>query len=272
MKTLINPPSKYSKFNFKELYEYRDLLKLLTKKNIVIKYKQTIAGFTWALINPVFQMIIFTFVFNKVAKISTNEIPYPIFSFSALVPWVFFSSSLNSATTSLIGQTNLLTKVYFPRIVIPISSILSHLIDYLISFSILIFMMFYYSYYPSFKVIIILPYLTFLIIILSIGIGSSLSAISVQYRDVKYGIGLITSILLYATPVAYPLSAVPDKYKFTYGLNPMVGIIDTFRNALVNPQMISYELLFISSVICFFALFIGVYIFAQFEGRFADVV
>ena len=272
MKTTISPPEKYSIINLKELYQYRDLLILLTKKNIVVKYKQTIAGFSWAIINPVFQMIIFTFVFSRVAQVSTDNIPYPIFSFSALVPWVFFSSSLNATTASLVGQTNLLTKVYFPRLVIPISTVLSHLVDYLISFSILILMMFYYEYTPSLKAIIIIPYLTCLIVALSIGIGSALSAISVQYRDVKHGIGLVINIWLYATPIAYPLSAVPNEYKFIYGLNPMVGIIDTFRNVIIISSPISYTLLLISSGLCIFALFTGIYIFSQFEGRFADVV
>ena len=272
MKLIIKPPRGFVKINLKEIVEYKDLLIFLIKRNIKVRYAQTIAGLSWAIINPIFQMIIFTFVFDKIAKIDTNGVPYPIFSYSALVPWVLFSSSLNQSTNSLTSQKNLITKVYFPRLIIPLSTVLSNYIDYLIAFVILLIMMQFYSISISLYSLISTFVLSFLIILFSFGLGSFLTSLSVQYRDIKHGIGLIISIWVYATPVAYPLSSIPENFRMIYSLNPMVGIINSYRNILLGTDPIYFDSLLISFLIILLILFFGIYIFNKFSGKFADVV
>tara|TARA_Y100001958_G_C21248089_1_gene580312 strand:- start:4424 stop:5239 length:816 start_codon:yes stop_codon:yes gene_type:complete len=271
LKVKIIPHRGNVKINFRELYDFRDLLFLLIKRNITVKYVQTIAGLLWAVINPLFQMIIFTFVFKGIAKINTGEIPYAIFSFSGIVPWTLFSNSLSQSTSSLESHKALITKVYFPRLIIPFSSVLSNLFDFFIAFLILFFMLIYFSLPIYLNLFFYIPFLTLFIVILSSGLGCLLTSLSAQYRDVKHGVGLLINIWMYMTPIAYPIESIPEKYLSYYSINPMVGFISTFRSVIFGNQ-VNIDLLAYSSISTIFLFIFGIYIFNKNSKSFADVI
>jgi lipopolysaccharide transport system permease protein len=222
----------------RELWEYRELLYFLTWRDIKVRYKQTVLGAAWAVIQPLFMMLVFSLFFGKLAGLPSDGIPYPVFAFCGLLPWQLFANSLTQASNSLVGSQNLITKVYFPRLVVPISAVLGGLVDFAIAFVLLLGMMFYYGIVPGWQ-IVVLPGLVLLVVLASLGVGLWLSALNVQYRDVRYTISFLVQFWLFATPVAYPSSIVPEKWRVLYALNPMVGVVDGFRWALLGSDTLS---------------------------------
>ena len=237
-------------------------------------YKQTILGFLWAIINPIFQMVIFSIIFGKLAEISSDGIPYPVFSFAAILPFNYFSQSLSGASNSLIGSTSVFTKVYFPRILIPLTPVFSKLADFFIAFLVLIGMMIYFQIVPTFN-LVFLPLLILLMILSSVGIGMWLSSLAIQYRDVKFAIGFITTLLMYAAPVVFPASLILDKfgydYYLLYGLYPMVGVIEGFRSSLLGFRPMPWDLIGMGSISSIIFFITGALYFKKTERIFADV-
>ncbi len=268
--TIIRPSGKWSLINLKELREYKDLFYFLVLRDIKILYKQTILGFTWAIIRPVFSMIVFSVVFGKLARVSSDGVPYPIFNYTALVPWTYFSASLTGSIQSLISNVNILTKVYFPRVFVPLTPITAKLLDFAISFSVLLIMMAWYNIWPNAN-IIFLPALIFLMFITASGISLWLSALAVQYRDVRHATQFIVQLLLYAAPVVWPASLIPAKYRLLYGLYPMAGVIEGFRSSLLGTRPMPWDLLLSGTLSAFLIFFTGLSYFRKKERIFADV-
>jgi lipopolysaccharide transport system permease protein len=271
---VIKPDSGWKLIDWKVLYRYRDLLYFMVLRDITVLYKQTILGFAWAILNPVFSMVVFSIVFGKLASVPSDGIPYPIFSFTALLPWTYFSSSLTGATNSLVGSSNIFTKVYFPRIIIPLTPVLSKLADFFIAFIILILMLFYYQIMPNSN-LIFLPLLIVLMVLTSAGIGMWLSALAIQYRDVKFAITLLVQLLLYAAPVVFAASLVKEKLGETayllYGLYPMTGVIEGFRSAIIGANPMPWDLIGMGSIVAILLFITGALYFRKMERVFADV-
>lgn len=272
--TTIKKSNKKFSFDFKEFIRYKDLLYFMVLRDVTVMYKQSILGFAWAIINPVFSMLVFTIVFGRLAGVPSEGIPYPIFSYAALIPWTYFSNTINTSGTSLINNTSIFTKVYFPRIIIPLTPILSKLIDFGISFLILIILMFYYGYYPTLKILLI-PVFMIIMLMTSIGLGSWLSALAIQYRDVKFGITFAVPLLMYAAPVVFPASLIAQKIGhkayLLYGLYPMTGVIEGFRSAVIPTKEVPWDLVGMSALGAIILFSLGIFIFKRFESRFADV-
>jgi len=256
--------------NLQELWQYRDLFWFLVKRDIKTRYAQSIMGVGWAIIQPVFSMIIFTIVFGNIAKINSEGIPYAIFSYTALVPWTYFSSSLTDSSRSLISSKNLITKVYFPRLVIPIAPVLAKLIDFGISFLILIGMMVWFGIMPSIWAAFI-PILVLIMMLAAAGVGMWLTALSIQYRDIQYGSSFFIQLLMYLSPVIYPASNVPDKFQLVYAMNPMVGVIEGFRAVLLGTHSMPWFYIGIGSASAVVLFISGALYFRRMERYFADV-
>jgi lipopolysaccharide transport system permease protein len=276
---VIEAKSKWKLFDFKELRAYKDLLYFFVLRDITVVYKQTVLGFAWAILNPLFTMVVFSVVFGKLAAVDTNGIPYPIFSFAALVPWTYFSQSLTFSTNSLITQANLLTKVYFPRMFIPLTPVFAKLIDFAIAFGILIIMMFAYGYAPTLNVLW-LPYLIVVMMLTAAGIGLWLSSLAIQYRDIKFAISFMVQLLMYAAPVIYSIAKLNEKLdgiaygaiiKVIYGCYPMVGVIEGFRVALIGGAPMPYDYIVTGSISAVVLFLSGLYYFRRMERTFADV-
>jgi lipopolysaccharide transport system permease protein len=268
--TIIEPSKGWQLVNVRELLRYKDLFYFLVWKEIKVLYKQTVLGLTWAIIRPLFTMVIFSVVFGRLAKMPSDGVPYPIFAFVALVPWTYFSTAMTSSSNSLVGNTNLLTKVYFPRLIIPMTPVLSGLVDFGIAFVLLGGMMAWFRIVPTWN-IIFLPLLMFLMICSASGIGMWLSALAIQYRDIKYAVPFLSQILLYAAPVVWPVSLVPDKYRLIYGLYPMAGIIEGFRSALLGTNPMPWDLIAMGTLSTAVLLLSGAFYFRKMEKIFADV-
>ena len=266
--------NKWQILDLKELVYYKDLFYFFILRDITVLYKQTILGFLWAIINPVFQMVIFSVIFGKLAQISSDGIPYPVFSFAAILPFNYFSQSLSGASNSLIGSTSVFTKVYFPRILIPLTPVFSKLADFFIAFLVLIGMMIYFQIIPTYN-LVFLPVLILLMILSSVGIGMWLSSLAIQYRDVKFAIGFITTLLMYAAPVVFPASLILDKfgydYYLLYGLYPMVGVIEGFRSSLLGFRPMPWDLIGMGSISSVIFFITGALYFKKTERIFADV-
>lgn len=269
--TIIKPQRGWISIDFRELWKYRELLGFLIWRDIAVRYKQTLMGALWAIIQPLFTMIVLSIVFGKIAKVPTDGLPYPIFSYSALVVWSYFGGALRRSTESLIMNTNLVTKVYFPRLIMPISSTLSGLVDFVISFTVLIVMFCYYGVSIPLT-ILYLPFFLFLACALAFGMGTWLCAMNVKYRDVRYAVPFLIQIWMFASPVAYSSSSIPEKWKFIYGLNPMAGVVQGFRWALLGQGKPSGSMLAASIIIVTVVLVSGVYYFRRMENGFADVI
>lgn len=267
---IIEPNKGWQLINFKELREYKDLFFFLVWRDIKVLYKQTVLGFLWAIIRPVFSMIIFSIVFGGLAKVPSDGVPYPIFSYAALLPWTYFSTSLNNSTQSLISNVALLTKVYFPRLIIPITPILAGLVDFIIAFSILGLMMIWYSIAPTLN-IIFLPLLILLMILTASGIGMWLSVLAIQYRDIKHAIQFIVQLLMYLAPVVWPVSLIPRKYRLLYGIYPMAGVIEGFRSSLIGTTPLPWDLIGIGALSSILIALSGIFYFRRMEKIFADV-
>jgi len=269
--TVIRPPKGWIPVNLRELWAYRELLYFFTWRDLKVRYKQTLFGFAWAIIQPVFMMIVFSLFFGALAKIPSEGIPYPLFSYAAVLPWTLFSEGLSRSSNSLVQDANLLQKVYFPRLLMPLSGVLSPVVDFAIAFVVLIALMLYFGYYPSVMMLLILPFLL-LELMLATGIGMWLSAINVEYRDVRYAIPFLIQLGLFASPVVYPVTFVPERFQVVYGLlNPMAGIIEGFRWAILGTKPPSY-LIIASIAIIVVILVSGAFYFRRREKAFADVV
>lgn len=267
--TVIEPRSGWQVINWKELKQYRDLFFFLVWRDIKIVYKQTVLGFLWALIQPFFSMVLFTLIFGRLADVPSDNIPYPIFSYSALIAWIYFANSLTGSSHSLTANANLFTKVYFPRLIIPLTSVLAKMVDFAISFLILFFLMIYYGIYPGIN-ILVLPLLIILLSMTAAGAGMWLTSLSIQYRDVKFIMSFFIQLLMYAAPVVWPVSLIPQKYRLIYGLYPMGGIIDGFRSALLNKPF-SWDLILMGAITSTVLFVTGALYFRRMERIFADV-
>ncbi len=267
---LVIEPGKTEKNYWMDLWRYRELFYILSWRDIKVRYKQTVIGAAWSIIRPVLTMIIFTIVFGKVAKLpSEGSAPYTLMVFSAMLPWQFFANSLSEASNSLIANTNLVTKVYFPRMIIPASSVITSFVDFAISFGILIILMIGYQYAPSWK-IVYLPLFLLLAFITSFGISLYLTAVNVKYRDFRYIIPFIVQFGLYISPVGFSSSIVPAEWKILYSLNPMVGVIDGFRWCILGENNFYIPGLLLSVSVSLFFLIFGIFYFRKTERSFAD--
>ena len=267
---LIEPASGWQLIDWKELREYRDLFYFLVWRDIKVLYKQTVLGFTWAVIRPLLSMVVFSIVFGRLAQVPSDGVPYPIFTFVALVPWTYFATSMTDSTQSLVSNRNMLTKVYFPRLVIPMTPVLAKLFDFGIACVVLVLMMLGYSIYPTWQVVF-LPLLVALMILTAAGVGMWLSALAVQYRDVELASPFISQLLMYAAPVVWPASLVPDQLRPIYGLYPMAGVIEGFRSALLGTNPMPWDLILPGTVSAFLIATFGALYFRRLEQSFADV-
>ena len=255
-----------------DLWRYRELFYILAWRDIVVRYKQTIIGVLWAVLRPLLTMVIFVFVFGKIAKLPSEGVPYPIFVFAAMLPWMFFSTAFSDASNSLIGNANLISKVYFPRIIIPAASVIVAGVDFLISFVILIGMMIWYQYIPDWH-ILTLPFFLLIGFFTALGAGLYIAALNVKYRDFRFVIPFIVQLGLYISPVGFSTTIVPEKYQLLYYLNPMVAVIDGFRWAISGGKT-AFNLteLSVSIIVVFVLCIVGILYFRKTEKTFADVI
>ena len=271
---IIKAQSGWSGFNLKEFWQYRDLLYFMVLRDITVIYKQSVLGFAWALINPVFSMLVFTIVFGTLAGVPSDGIPYPIFSYAALIPWTYFSNALNASGSSLVTNSSIFTKVYFPRLIIPLTPVLSKLADFGISFLILIVMMIYYQFMPGWE-LLYLPLLIGIMMMTTFGLGMWTAALAIQYRDVKFALTFVIPLLMYAAPVVFPASLIEEKFGYQayllYGLYPMSGVIEGFRAAIVPGKTMPWDLIGMGALSSTVLLLIGGTVFRKMENKFADV-
>lgn len=268
----IQPSKGWVSLKLNELWEYRELLFFLTWRDIKVRYKQTVLGAAWAIIQPFMTMVVFSLFFGGLAQIPSDGVPYPIWSYTALVPWTFLSTGLAASSNSLVGSANLIKKVYFPRLTIPISTVLSGVIDFVIAFAVLLLMMLFFGIVPTGN-IIFLPFLVLLAFITSLGVGLWLSAMNVQFRDVRYTIPFMTQFWMFATPIAYPSSLIENEtLRAIYGINPMTGVVEGFRWALLGTDSAPGPVIIVSSLAALFLLVSGLFYFRRMEKSFADVV
>lgn len=268
-KTIIQPSKGWQFIDFSELWRYKDLLYFLTVRGIKAKYAQSVLGVGWAIIQPLFTTLVFTVVFGGLAKVDSDGIPYILFSYLALWPWNYFSGTLTDSANSLVINANMITKVYFPRLILPLSAIFSKLLDFLISFVVLLVLLIYFQVSPGWG-LLFLPLLLLQLILTSLGIGMILSAMAVQYRDVKYALTFIVQLLLYAAPVVYSTSAVPEQYQTLYALNPMVGVIEGIRAGFLDRAM-PWEWIWPGAIVALILFVFGLFYFRRMEKIFADV-
>ena len=268
--TLIEPRSGWVSINYKEILRYKDLFYFLVWRDIKTRYAQSVLGIGWAVIQPLFSMIVFTIVFGNLAKIDSNGVPYAIFSFTALVPWTYFSSALSGSSGSLLSASGMMTKVYFPRLIIPISPVISKLVDFFIALILLAGMMLYFGFRPVIDVIY-LPLLVLLMMFTASGLGMWFTALSIKYRDINYGMGFFIQLLMYAAPVVYPSSSVPDIYRMLYGLFPMAGVIEGFRAILLQTIKMPWDLITTGTIVSVLLIITGSFYFRRMEKYFSDV-
>lgn len=268
---VIRPSRGWVPLNLAGLWEFRELLYFLVWRDIKVRYKQTALGVAWAIIQPFFTMVVFSIFFGRLAKIPSDGIPYPIFAYCALLPWQLFAHALTESSNSLVANERLISKVYFPRLVVPIAPVLAGLVDFVIAFVILIGMMIYYRVTPTLAIWTV-PLFLVLAVGAALGVGLWLSALNVQYRDVRYTVPFLTQFWLFATPVAYPSSLVPEPWRALYGLNPMAGVVEGFRWALLGRGEIPGPLLAVSVAVVLLLFVGGLYYFRRMEKTFADVV
>lgn len=267
---LIAPPKGWFNLNFKELWAYRELLYFFIWRDIKVRYKQTAIGAGWAIIQPFFTMVVFSIFFGQLAKMPSDKLPYSIFYYTALLPWMYFANALTNATTTMVDNQRIITKVYFPRIILPITSVMTGLLDFGIAFLILIGMMIYYHITVSWT-ILTLPLFLLLAVITALGAGLWLSALNAVYRDVRYAVTFLIQFWMFASPVAYPSSMVPEKWRLLYGLNPMAGVIEGFRWAITGHGQPPNFFLLVSVAAVIVLLTGGILFFRKMEGIIADV-
>jgi len=269
--TIIRPSRGWISLNLRDLWEYRELLYFLTWRDVKVRYKQTVLGAAWAIIQPFFTMVVFSVFFGKLAKMPSDDIPYPIFSYAALVPWTFFANGLSQSSTSLVASANLIKKVYFPRLVVPISSVISGAVDFVLAFVVLLGMMLYFGIVPTWNMIW-LPLLLLLALVTSLGVGLWLTAMNVQFRDVRYAVPFLVQAWMFATPIAYPSSLLDEPWRTLYGINPMAGVVEGFRWALLGTETAPGPIVLVSALVAVGLLVSGAFYFRRMEKTFADVV
>lgn len=267
---IIEPKRGWVALNLYDLWDYRDLLYVLVERDIRIRYKQTVLGAVWAILQPLITMVIFTLFFGKITGVPSDGSPYPIFAYGGLLPWTFFSNAVTNGGNSLISNSSLITKIYFPRMIVPIASVMASFLDFIIAFGFLILMMFYYRIGITAN-ILMLPVLIILISLLTIGIGMWLSALNVKYRDVRYALPFVIQLGLFITPIIYPMSVIPKKWHWLMSLNPLAGLIEAFRDAYLGHPF-DWISLGISTAVTFAIVIFTAFTFRKMERNFADVV
>ncbi len=267
----IEPIHGWANLKLKELWEYRELLYFLVWRDVKVRYKQAALGAAWAILQPLLTMLIFSVIFGMFAKVPSDGTPYPLFAFVALVPWNFFATSMTQSSNSVVGSSNLITKVYFPRLAIPLASVLAGLVDFALAFVVLLGMMVYYKRVPTIHVYW-LPFFLLLELCAAVGVGFWLSAMNVKYRDVRYVVPFLVQFWMYASPIIYPSSMIPARFRTLYALNPLVGVVDGFRWALLGTKTAPGPMLIASSAATITFLIGGALYFRRMEAQFADVV
>lgn len=267
----IRPSTGWVSLRLRDLWVYRELLYFLTWRDIKVRYKQTVLGAAWAIIQPLFSMLIFTLFFGKLGHIPSDGVPYPIFAYAGLLPWMFFSNAVTNSGNSLVGSANLITKVYFPRMIIPGAAVAAGLVDFAIAFSILIVLMIYYHVAVAWT-ILMLPALVILTCLLALGVGMAVSALNVKYRDVRYALPFLIQLWMFASPVVYPASLMPEKWRWVLWVNPLTGIIEGFRSSLFGVNKFDWAALGVSTIITLALLVYSSYSFRRMERVFADIV
>jgi lipopolysaccharide transport system permease protein len=268
---MIEPSRGWIPLDFREIWQYRELFYFLTWRDIKVRYKQTALGAAWAVIQPFATMVVFTVFFGKLAKVPSDGIPYPVFCFCALLPWQLFAFALTQSSNSLVTEARLITKVYFPRLVVPLASVVAGLVDFGIAFVVLLGMMFYYGIVPTVNVMF-LPLFILFAVMAALAVGLWLSALNVKFRDVRYAVPFLTQFWMFASPVAYSSSLLPEQWRWVYGLNPMAGVIEGFRWALLNRELSVEGLLGVSVAMVALLFMGGLYYFRKIERVFADIV
>lgn len=270
-RTRRQPSKGWAWPKFRELWEYRELLFFFAWRDIKVRYKQTVMGALWAIIQPFFTMVIFSLFFGRLAKVPSDGLPYPIFSYAALVPWTFFANALTQASNSLVFSANMVKKIYFPRLSLPMATVLAGVIDFVLAFMVLLGMMLFYGLVPTINVLW-LPLFLLLALVTSLGVSLWLSAMNVQFRDVRYTIPFLTQAWLFVTPIAYPSSLLSEPWRTLYGLNPMVGVVEGFRWALLDTEMGPGPMTIVSAVVALTLFISGAFYFRRMEQSFADVL
>ena len=269
---IIRPSRGWSAIILRDLWLYRELIYFMTWRDLKVRYKQTLLGVAWAVIKPFMTMVVFTIFFGNLAKMSSDGLPYAVFTLTALLPWELFTAALNQASQSLVKSSNMITKVYFPRIILPLSSILAGLVDFLIAFVILLLMMWYYHITPT-AAVWTLPLYLLLALVTALGVGLWLAALNVLYRDINYITPFLTQFWLFITPIVYPVSNIPEQWRMLYAINPMTGVVEGFRWALLGSQASAPTgMLAVSSGVAILMLVSGLFYFRRTERRFADMV
>ena len=268
---VIEPPSSWPRLNAGEIWAYRGLLFFLVWRDLKVRYAQTVMGAAWAIIQPLLTMAVFTVIFGNFAKVPSDGVPYPVFSLAALVPWTYFSVAFSTSSASLVANTNLITKIYFPRLVIPLSPVAGGLVDFAIAFVILAGAMVLYGIAPSPLALVVVPLLVAIMAVAAAGVGCLLAALNIQYRDVKYITPFLIQIWMYASPIVYPMSLVPDRVRPFYMLNPMAGVIEGFRAVLLRTGPVPWTAIAIAAAVSAAVFLAGVYYFRRTERLFADV-
>lgn len=269
--TIIKPKKLFSFRDLREIWGYKELLYFLTWRDLKIRYKQTAIGALWAIFQPFITMVVFTVFFGGLLNVPSDGVPYPIFVYTGLLFWQFFSSALSDTSNVLINNQSIITKVYFPRLLLPLSSVATKFIDFIIASIILVGMMIYYGYTPHLYGLLIIPLLLFITFMASVGLGLFLASINVKYRDVRYALPFFIQILMFVTPVIYP-AGVLGKYSWILALNPMMGVIQSARAALLGTTVLNWTLIIISFIATFVLLLIGIYVFKKTERYFADII
>ena len=256
---------------FRELWEFRELLYFFAWRDIKVRYKQTVMGVLWAIIQPFFTMVIFSLFFGRLANVPSDGVPYPVFSYTGLVPWTFFANALSQASNSLVVNANMVKKIYFPRLALPIATVLAGIVDFVLAFIVLLGIMFFYHIVPTINVIW-LPFFSLLALVTSIGVSLWFSAMNVQFRDVRYTIPFLTQTWLFLTPIAYPSSSIPEPWRTIYGLNPMAGVVEGFRWALLGTGTAPGPMTVVSALVALILFVSGAFYFRRMEQSFADVL
>lgn len=267
----IKPGKGLQLIDIHELKQYRDLLYFLVARDIKVKYKQTVLGGLWAVIQPFFMMVVFTLFFGKLARIPSDGIPYPIFNYTAMIAWTYFAQAVSQSGNSIVGSGSLITKVYFPRVIIPLTPVIAGLLDFSIAFIVLIGMMLYFNIHPT-GMVLMLPVLILLMMLTASGAGMLLAALNAKYRDIRYTIPFLMQFWMFASPIVYPASLVPEKYRLIYALNPMTGVIEGFRSALLGTIPFPTGMVLLSLVVSLALFLTGLIYFKQVERHFADVI
>ena len=269
-KTIIEPASRINILKVRELIQYKDLLYFLTLKGIKAKYAQSILGVGWSIIQPLSQTLIFTLIFGNLAEMESDGVPYFLFSMVAMVSWNYFSNILTESSNSLIANKAMLSKVYFPRIVLPLSSVFSKMVDFMISFIVMVGFCIAYGFYPSWETLSIVP-LIIILILTSLGTGMLLSAMALQYRDVQYAMSFLVRILMYSAPIVYSVELIPERFLVFYSLNPMVGVIEGMRSVILGTRFFPWQMVISATIVSLLVFVIGIYYFYKVERKFADI-